>query len=74
MAEGKDQSVDSASSGELFAQRMEDQCQQVERYRQKIKQSEGRQLSRDEAALEWIENYASEYAQDGSCGGEESTG
>jgi hypothetical protein len=74
MTQDKEQSAESASSGELFAQRMEDQCLQVERYRQKIKQSEGRQLSRDEAALEWIENYASEYAQDGSCGGEESTG
>lgn len=53
---------------------MEDQCQQVERYRQMVMQSEGRQLSPDEAALEWIEHYAKEYADESTGGGEISSG
>lgn len=55
---------DSESIGIRFARRMEDQCQQVERYRQKVMQCEGRQLSPDEAALEWIEYYAKAYAEE----------
>ena len=74
MTEDNSQGADNESSGELFAQRMEDQCLQVERYRRQVEQNEGRQLSQDEAALEWIENYASKYAKESACSGEESTG
>jgi hypothetical protein len=37
---------------------MEAQCHQIERYRLDVLRNEGRELSRDEAALEWIERYA----------------
>ena len=50
--EGEDQSTDS------FSERMEAQCCQIRRYRREVIRKEGRQLSPDEAALEWIERYA----------------
>ena len=50
--EGEDQSTDS------FSERMEAQCCQIRRYRLEVIRKEGRQLSPDEAALEWIERYA----------------
>jgi hypothetical protein len=43
---------------EDFLARMKAQCHQIERYRLDVLRNEGRELSRDEAALEWIERYA----------------
>ena len=43
---------------DAFLQRMEAQCNEIRRYRQDVLRSEGRQLSQDQAALEWIERYA----------------
>ena len=54
----EDQSMDP------FQGRMEDQCCQIRRYRRDISRIEGRQLSQDEAALEWIERYAESFARD----------
>ena len=56
--EGEDQSTDS------FSERMEAQCCQIRRYRREVIRKEGRQLSPDEAALEWIERYADTFNPD----------
>ena len=51
-------------SDEQFLARMEYQCFQIERYRWKARLDEGRVLSEDEAAREWIQRYAAEFARD----------
>jgi hypothetical protein len=43
---------------------MEAQCDEIRKYRQRVLSSEGRQLSYDEAALEWIERYAEVFARE----------
>lgn len=43
---------------------MESQCFQIDRYRWRISSTEGRTLSEDEAAREWIERYAADFARD----------
>jgi hypothetical protein len=40
---------------------MEDQCKQIDQYRLRVMQGEGRQLSQDQAALEWIALYADSF-------------
>lgn len=50
-------------SDEQFLARMEFQCFQIERYRWKARLDEGRVLSEDEAAREWIQRYAAEFAR-----------
>lgn len=49
---------------EAFTARMERQCRQVEQYRQSVLQNEGRYLSKDEAAAEWVEQFAEVFARD----------
>jgi hypothetical protein len=44
-----------------YAVRMVEQLCYIERYRQVVSKSEGRELSGEEAALEWIEKYASDF-------------
>ncbi|MCU7886393.1 MAG: PilZ domain-containing protein [Candidatus Thiodiazotropha sp. (ex Lucinoma annulata)] len=44
-----------------YAVRMVEQLCYIEHYKQSIKQTEGRTLSGEEAALEWIERYAGEF-------------
>jgi predicted transcriptional regulator len=51
-------------SDEQFLARMEFQCFQIERYRWKARRDEGRVLSEDEAAREWIQRYAAEFARE----------
>ncbi len=41
---------------------MECQCQEIEEYRRTEMRDGGRVLSLDEAALEWIERYAADFA------------
>jgi hypothetical protein len=49
-------------SGEaMFRLRMENQCQQIVRYRLQVLRESGRLLSSDEAAMEWIERFAASY-------------
>jgi hypothetical protein len=43
---------------------MEAQCDRIRRYRAEVIRQEGRKLSYDEAALEWIERYAEVFARD----------
>ena len=52
------------SSQEAFRLRMLNQCRQIGEYRQRVLKETGRLLTLDEAALEWIERYASTFDQD----------
>ena len=54
----------SASTEELFRARMLEQVRQIRRYRKKILKDTGRLISLDEAAMEWIERYASSFDMD----------
>lgn len=48
---------------DAFRARMESQCHHIEQYRQNVLRETGRELTLDEAALEWIERYASTFQQ-----------
>ena len=48
---------------DAFRQRMEAQCSRIDRYRLQVLREQHRHLSRDEAALEWIERYADGFEQ-----------
>lgn len=50
-------------SSEAFKARMLAQFGQIERYRVNVQHNEGRELSQDEAAREWIDLYAEVFAQ-----------
>ena len=50
-----------------FLARMESQCFQIERYRWEVRRTEGRLLSQDEAAREWIQRYAADFARDANA-------
>jgi hypothetical protein len=49
---------------DAFQARMEAQCEEIERYRLLVLREEGRELSLEQAALEWIEGYADTFARD----------
>ncbi len=53
------QSVPDAS--DAFVARMQAQCKQIEAYRLDVNRREGRCISLDQAAREWIERYAHEF-------------
>jgi tryptophan synthase alpha subunit len=44
-----------------FQSRMEAQCKQIDQYRLRVMQGEGRDLSQNQAALEWIDLYADSF-------------
>ncbi|MCU7797835.1 MAG: PilZ domain-containing protein [Candidatus Thiodiazotropha sp. (ex Semelilucina semeliformis)] len=44
-----------------YAVRMVEQLCYIEHYRQSVRETEGRQLSGEEAALEWIDKYADHF-------------
>ena len=46
-----------------FQQRMQAQCDRIRRYRDQVLREQGRALSYDEAAMEWIERYAEGFAR-----------
>lgn len=54
---------------EAFRARMESQCHQIEQYRKRILRETGRDLTLDEAAVEWIEQYAAtfQFSDEASC-------
>ena len=54
----------SASTEAVFRARMLEQVRQIRRYRKKILKDTGRLMSLDEAAIEWIERYASSFDMD----------
>lgn len=49
------------SSNDAYAARMVEQVCQIEHYKKQIQQNEGRILTCDEAAAEWIEKYAESF-------------
>jgi hypothetical protein len=49
------------SGAEAFRARMESQCERIKQYRMAMLREDGRLLSPDEAALEWIERYAATF-------------
>ena len=51
------------SERDAFRQRMQAQWCQIEQYRQSVLRDEGRLLSRDEAAMEWIDRFAAAFAR-----------
>lgn len=53
--------VQFVDSAEAFRVRMVEQICHIESYRRDIEQCEGRQLSAEEAAEEWISRYASSF-------------
>lgn len=48
---------------DTFKTRMVEQICHIEHYRKEVMQHEGRELSPEEAAMEWIEKYAAEFPQ-----------
>lgn len=46
-----------------YAVRMVEQVCHIEQYRQKVMEEQGRELSADEAALEWISEHAADFPQ-----------
>jgi hypothetical protein len=51
------------SGQDAFRMRMEEQCRQILHYRQVMLRESGRNISSDEAALEWIERFAATFDQ-----------
>ena len=49
---------------EAFRSRMQAQCDQIQQYWRSQQSNESRSLSQDQAALEWIEQHADEFARD----------
>ncbi len=47
---------------EAFQARMRAQCEAIQQYRSKVVREEGRDLTLEEAAMEWIEQYAGEFS------------
>ena len=64
---------DRAGTGaqEAFQARMGVQCQQIQRYRLEVLRNEGRLLSQNEAAQQWIERYAEYFVQGGDASNHE---
>ena len=54
--------IEDSSAQDAFKVRMEAQCFQVERYRMALLINEGRRLTPDEAAMEWISRFAEAFA------------
>ena len=48
---------------QAFSARMVEQICYIEEYKRTVKQKEGRELTSDQAAAEWIEKYASDFPQ-----------
>ena len=53
---------------DAFLGRMEAQCNEIRKYRQRVLENEGRRLDYDEAALEWVERYAERFAREHDAG------
>ncbi|MEM9253941.1 MAG: hypothetical protein AAGA91_00755 [Pseudomonadota bacterium] len=65
MAGGENQiQLQDGVESDAFRDRMECQCDRIEEYRRSIMDTDGRVLTSDEAALEWIELYAEDFASE----------
>lgn len=56
--------VSFSNRDEAFRARMVEQICRIERYKQQVQSNEGRHLSTEEAAKEWVEKYAESFAQE----------
>ncbi len=56
-----DVGVSFRNSEEAFSARMVEQVCYIEEYKKRVEEKEGRQLSSDQAAAEWIEKYADDF-------------
>lgn len=63
MASGRGQHQQDDTT-DTFLERMKDQCREIKQYRLDVIREQGRCLSQDEAALEWIARYAESFARD----------
>lgn len=57
-----------ATQSEAFAARMAAQVSQIESYRRRVIQFEGRELSPEDAAREWVMEYAQRYPRNSQTG------
>ena len=55
--------IEFLSKDSLFVARMVEQICHIEHYKREVSQSEGRELTGEEAAKEWIERYAASFPQ-----------
>lgn len=55
--------VEFLASDALYRARMVEQVCHIESYRARIRESEGRELTADQAAMEWIAKYASDFPE-----------
>ncbi len=53
-------------AGDAFLARMVEQVCHIEDYRKSVQRIEGRELSPEEAAMEWIDKYAAQFPEIGS--------
>jgi hypothetical protein len=60
-AEGYCIGVQFMDEADAFRARMVEQVCSIERYRREVEAKEGRRLTRDEAAQEWIRRYAGRF-------------
>ena len=60
---GFDIGVQFEGADELYSLRMIEQVCHIEHYRREVEQSEGRQLTSEEAASEWIQRYADRFPE-----------
>lgn len=58
---GYDLGVEFMDAGDAFRARMVEQICHIEEYRQEARVREGRELSAEQAALEWIRRYAADF-------------
>lgn len=63
MSSARNDSAIFPSYQEAFRLRMKNQCREIERYRLAQNRHSGRDLSMDEAAVEWIERFAADFAR-----------
>ncbi len=62
-ASGFDIGLRFVNADDFFAVRMVEQVYQIEEYRKHVMAREGRQLSIEDAAQEWIEKYAAQFPE-----------
>jgi hypothetical protein len=63
---GAELGVEFLNSGDAFRARMVEQICHIENYRQQVLNSEGRALSPEEAAAEWVAKFAESFPDPGS--------
>jgi hypothetical protein len=68
--EGYELGVEFLDPDDAFRARMVEQICHIEDYRKGVFRSEGRELTAEQAAIEWIGKYASEFPDGGSSTGE----